>query len=218
MTEKSDGKRAPTPEVTRTQPAAEPIPPLSRAEKIFTRLTLWQTVLSVASVVVAVIALYAALTESAAVRKQTAAGVWPFVQLSIDTFDSADSASFTLALRNVGVGPARIRGVRLLLGGEAIHDWAHAVRKLGASPTSEVTRNFVTDRVLSRDERVIMIGTHVPDLARRFQAALADPANSITFCYCSIFDDCWLADSSQDLQNPKSVESCPDFGAESYRN
>jgi hypothetical protein len=47
---------------------------------------------------------------------------------------------------------------------------------------------------------------------------MVDPDTHITFCYCSIFDDCWLADSRLDLQNPAPVEQCPDFGAAALNN
>lgn len=57
---------------------------LAHTERLFLRLTFWQTLLSVLGVFIAVVALYAALSESAAVRQQTAAAVWPFVQLSIE--------------------------------------------------------------------------------------------------------------------------------------
>ena len=57
-----------------------------------------------------------------------------------------------------------------------------------------------------------------PDLARRFQMAIATQGNYVSYCYCSIFDECWLADSRQDLQNPEPVEVCPDFGDESFEN
>ena len=45
-------------------------------ERAFVRLTFWQTVLSLVGVFIAVIALYAALAESDAARKQIAAAVW----------------------------------------------------------------------------------------------------------------------------------------------
>ena len=49
-------------------------PILSGAERTFVRMTRWQTILSVVGIFIAVVALYAALKESAAVRQQTAAG------------------------------------------------------------------------------------------------------------------------------------------------
>jgi len=93
-----------------------------------------------------------------------------------------------------------------------------AVSHLGGKLTGEVDRNFVNNRVLSPDEKVDMISTMVPDLARQFQAVIANPENSITYCYCSIFDECWLADSRRDIQNPEAVEDCPDFGDATFQN
>ena len=111
-----------------------------------------------------------------------------------------------------------MRDLRLIIDGEPIRNWEHAVEQLGGSPAAEVGRNFLNDRVLSPDETIALISTHDPDLARRFQGAMTNPSNSIAFCYCSIFDKCWLADSNKDLQNPEPVEQCPDFGDAAYRN
>ena len=197
---------------------AQSAPMLSRVERIFVRLTFWQTVLSVAGVFIAIVALYAALTESAAVRQQTAATVWPFVQLLIEDYDTEANAGFTMSLSNAGVGPARMRALRLVIDGEPIRDWDHAVTLLDGMITAQVSRNFVNDRVISPDETVDLFSTTDPDLARRFQAAVANPNTSVTYCYCSIFDECWLADSQKDIQNPEPVDECPDFGDAVFRN
>jgi len=191
---------------------------LAQTERIFLRLTFWQTVLSVAGVFIAVVALYAALIESAAVRQQTAAAVWPFVQFSTEDSDSGESAEFTIYFSNTGVGPARMRTMQLVFDGEPIRDWEHAVTQLGGQLTDHVSRNFVSNRVLSPDEKVVSFSTTDPNLARQFRATVANPANFIAFCYCSIFDECWLADSRKDLQNPEAVEDCPDFGDAAFRN
>lgn len=191
---------------------------LSGAERIFVRLTFWQTILSVAGIFIAIMALYAALTESAAVRQQTAATVWPFVQISIADYDSGESAGFTMSFTNAGVGPARMRAVRLIIDGEPMRDWKHVVAHLGGALDDDVGRSFISDRVLSPDEKVDMITVTDPDLARRFQAAIANLENSISYCYCSIFDDCWLADSRGDVLSPEAVEACPDFGEAEFRN
>lgn len=196
---------------------APPAPLLSRAERIFVRLTLWQTVLSVAGVFIAIVALYAALVESAAVRQQTAAAVWPFVQFSIHDYDSGETAGFTMSFTNAGVGPAKMREVRLIIDGEPMRDWAHAVTQLGGELTDQVDRNYISHRVLSPNETVDVVNTTAADLARRFQQAIADPDNSVTYCYCSIFDDCWLADSRLDIQNPEPVGQCPAFGDATFQ-
>ncbi|MDD3762965.1 MAG: hypothetical protein PHP86_06730, partial [Nevskiales bacterium] len=70
----------------------------------------------------------------------------------------------------------------------------------------------------SPDRKVDLISVSDPALARQFQAVIANRENSIAYCYCSIFDDCWLADSRQQALQPESVEACPDFGEASFRN
>lgn len=189
---------------------------MADVERSFVRMTFWQTVLSLVGVFIAVVALYAALVESAAVRQQTAAAVWPFVQLMIEDYDTGEQAGFSLSFKNVGVGPARVRGISLVIGGEAMHDWSHIVEAVGGDPASPVNRNFLRGRVLPPDGRVELIGTNAPELARKLQAAIARPDKHIRYCYCSIFDECWLVDSQRDPQYPQPVASCPDFGADGY--
>lgn len=192
--------------------------PAVPSERIFLRLTFWQTVLSVAGVFVAVVALYAALTESAAVRQQTAAAVWPFVQFQVQDSDTGEAADFSISFTNAGVGPAKMRTLRIVIGGKPIRDWADAVAILDGKLTDQVSRNFISGRVLSPDERVVVFSTTDSDLARRFQATVAKPENSIVFCYCSIFDECWLADSQRGLQDPEVVSECPDFGEAGFQD
>jgi hypothetical protein len=191
---------------------------LASTERMFLRLTFWQTLLSVAGVFIAVVALYAALSESAAVREQTAAAVWPFVQLSIQDSDSGDTAEFTVSFTNAGVGPAKMRTMQLVVDGEPTRDWADAVTRQGGHLTDSVSRNFISNRVLSPDESVDSFHTSDPELARKFQEVMSNPENYITFCYCSIFNECWVADSRKDLQEPESVKDCPDFGDAAFRN
>ena len=191
---------------------------LSGAERLFVKMTLWQTILSVVGIFIAVVALYAALKESAAVRQQTAAAVWPFVQLILEDYDTGDEAGFSISFMNAGVGPAKVSAVLLEIDGEPVTDWLHAVTLVGGDTDSDVSRTFIAGRVLRPEEKVDMLRTTDPDLARRFQAAIAGPDNNIAYCYCSIFDECWLADSRKDLQNPELVEMCPNFGDAAFRN
>ena len=81
-----------------------------------------------------------------------------------------------------------------------------------------VSRSFVRNRVLRPDETVTLIATDVADLARRLQAAAADAESSVSFCYCSIFDDCWVSGSGAAIQTPRAVAACPDYGDEAFAN
>lgn len=191
---------------------------LSRTEQHIVRLTFWQTILSVVGVVIAVLALYAALTESAAVRQQTAAAVWPYVQLIIEDYDTGDAAGFSFSFTNSGVGPARMKGVRLGIDGRAIRDWSELVASTGGNGSAGVNRNWISNRVLRPDETVVVFDTKDPALARALVNLVGKPGSTLAFCYCSIFDDCWLADSGRGAEGPEPVEACPDYGDATYRN
>ena len=191
---------------------------LSHAERVFVRMSFWQTVLSVVGVFIAVIALYAALSESEAVRQQTAAAVWPMVQLTISDHLSDHRAEFTLSLTNAGVGPARMQSMRVRVKGTAIRSWHQSLEVLGEEDINRIGQSFIGQRVIIPGETVHMMTTSDPELVPAYLRALADPGTSIAYCYCSIFDTCWLVDSKENLHRPETVDTCPDFGDEAFDN
>jgi hypothetical protein len=193
-------------------------PDLSGGERAFVRLTFWQTVLSLVGVFIAIVALYAALSESEATRKQTAAAVWPFVQLTISDHLSENRAEFGISLTNAGVGPAQMRSMRVLFGGKPLRDWHHALELIGEEGTHRLGQSFVSRRVLIPGETIDMVSTMDRVLVEKFLGTLERPGNSITYCYCSIFDECWVVDSEKDLQTPDPVDICPEFGDQAFGN
>ncbi len=188
---------------------------LTDTRKAFLRMAVLQTVLSVVGVVVAVIALYAALGESAAVRQQTAASVWPFAQFSIDDYDTGDRAGFKMQIANVGVGPARMRHIRIDLAGRTVRNVDGLLETAGAAD-APIARNFITNRVLSPGQAVEVLATSDPALARKLAELVTHPESAITYCYCSIFEDCWVVDSRRDVQSPDPVTACPDFADRAF--
>lgn len=189
---------------------------LARLEHRMLRLTFWQTMLSLTGAAIAIVALYAALAESREVRRQTAAAVWPFVQLKVSDHLNEDDAGFRISLSNVGVGPARVRALRLAIEGQAVANWESAIAALELPDSHAFSRDFIGNRVLSPDETVNIFDTDDPALVRRMRAAAADPATGMTFCYCSIFDDCFVADSRTPANDPAPVDVCPSFGADAF--
>lgn len=194
---------------------------LAGMEKKFLRLTFWQTLLSVAGVFTGAVALYAALTESQAVRQQTSATVWPYVELMInDTFDG-DSAFFSLSLNNVGVGPARMQGARLMVDGTAVRNWQSLTEKLlpdGAMLGVDYGKSSASRRVLAPGESLVAFTTQNTDLALKMQEIINNGAVAISYCYCSIFDECWhmpssIANTDEPIQ---PISYCPDYANESF--
>lgn len=194
---------------------------LAGMEKKFLRLTFWQTVLSVAGVFTGAVALYVALTESQAVRQQTSAAVWPYVQLMMNDTSDGDSAFFSLSLSNVGVGPARMQGARLTLDGVAVREWQAITEKLlpeGATLGVDYGKSSAARRVLAPGETLVAFNTENTELALKLQESVYNGALAVSYCYCSIFDECWNMPSSiADTEEPiQPVANCPDYGEEGF--
>ncbi|MEM6580653.1 MAG: hypothetical protein AAF699_05240 [Pseudomonadota bacterium] len=186
---------------------------IASIEKTFLRLTFWQTLLSLAGVFTGAVALYAALNESQAVRQQTAASVWPYVQYLVSDNKDGDTASFALQLSNVGVGPARMMGMQVFLYEESILDWHSLTQTLLEESVKlgvDYGKNSVSRRVLAPGESVIAFQTQHTALALKFQEAVYSGSLSLDYCYCSIFGDCWVVSSAQnDEDEPtRPVEVC----------
>ena len=195
---------------------ADALAALARTERRMVQLAFWQTLLSVAGAVIAVLALFATLRESDEVRRQTAAAVWPYVQLTISDFDAGEEAAFSLAFTNTGVGPAKVRELALALDGRTVATWAELVERLGQPADSPHSRDFISHRVLAPGETVTVFSTRHPPLVRALQAAIGRQDTRLSLCYCSIFDECWLARSDAGLADPSPVPACPARGPGSF--
>lgn len=191
-------------------------------ERAFLRLTFWQTLLSLAGVFTGAVALYATLSESQAVRQQTAATVWPYVQVTIKDHVRDDQAEFTLELNNVGVGPARMHEMQLLIAGETQSDWGAVLTSLmGPTAASELRygRSDVSRRVLAPGESLMFFQTMDRVAVEALQSAIYTENISLSYCYCSIFDECWLAEiKTVGGPEPAAVEQCPSYGDARFGN
>ncbi|MEE4279238.1 MAG: hypothetical protein V2I82_12285 [Halieaceae bacterium] len=190
-------------------------------ERTFLRLTFWQTILSLAGVFTGVVALYAALNESQAVREQTAASVWPYVQIIFNDSDDGSAAHFSMSFENVGVGPARMRGIQLQFGGVSVNSWEEVSARLLGEPARvgvDFGQSSAGRRVIAAGERIEIFQTNNAGLARALQKAVYGSDAELRYCYCSIFDQCWLAalTPQSDFEGPAEVESCPVFGADAF--
>lgn len=173
------------------------------------RLTFWQTLLSVAGALIAILALFATLNESNEVRRQTAAAVWPYVQVRLADFVRDDQAEFTLTFTNTGVGPAKVRSLAMQLDGQPVASWEALVVRLEQPADSPYGRDFISHRVLAPGESVQAFSTSHPPLVRALQAAIRREGTVLSLCYCSIFDECWESRSDAERADPAPVAACP---------
>ena len=191
---------------------------LSRVDSIFVRLSILNTVLAVAGVFTGAVALYAAITESDAVRKQSAAAVWPYVQFSTADWNDEEGPFFAMHLSNAGVGPAKVKEARIEIGGEVRRTWAEVVDHLLDGERASYGQSYANNRVLRPGDEITIIHTRDEALYSAFLEVLQDPGSRFAYCYCSIFDECWVADTATDIQKPVPVDSCPNYGDEAFLN
>ena len=89
----------------------------------------------------------------------------------------------------------------------------------GAQVGVDYGKTSINRRVLAPGETVTAIHTMEPELARAVQAAVYSGNFQLSYCYCSIFDECWSANSSVDdgSETNQPIEGqCPNYGEEGF--
>lgn len=198
-------------------------PELTSSERISIRIATTQTVLAVIGMVTGLIALYAALEQADANRKQLQAAVWPALQVGFNNFDQQKNARvFRFVVSNVGNGPARIRSVEISVGGRPQKDWAGAMAAAAGLSENEFLTSFLRGRVVRSGETVEALSLEDPAATKLFAGLeRAGEGQGIFWkmCYCSVFDDCWISSGSLSGDGGDRVaatKSCPDYGAAGF--
>jgi hypothetical protein len=193
--------------------------PLSRFERILIRISIVQMVIAALGIFTGAVALYAALNEADAVRKQQQAIVWPDLligrRMVTNALDpSVDGAEFSFVALNSGIGPARVRAFRVSVDGTAQRTWGDVlIALLGDDAPRNVSVDLIGERtVLPGEPLAILI---VPGLEPAQRLAGASQIGRITIeaCYCSVFDECW---TTKVLTPSEPVRACPDYGSEQF--
>jgi hypothetical protein len=137
-------------------------------------------------------------------RQQARAMVLPRLQVST----WFDAGKVTIALENVGVGPADIKTVQVSLGGKPVTSWKDFFVTIDAFKGVEnprINSATVRGRVIGpgRETKVL----EIVDLraAARVRAVL--PRLTVELCYCSVLEECWhLVDGEGTRHDP--ARSC----------
>ncbi len=206
---------------------------LTRAERIFVRISVLQTVLAVVGIFTGAVALYAALIESDAVRRQLDASVWPRLEFGTDNWskeavarsgewDAEESPLFRFTILNSGIGPARIRSVRVTIDGEPQEAWETGLRKLTGRDLDGFGSSTISGRVLQAGGVINAVSFWGDDasLVRDSLPRSDGDGNRIRIevCYCAVYDSCWLTDGEDEAigGEPAPVKKCPDFGMNNF--
>ena len=187
--------------------------PLTRAERIFIRLSIAQTVMAIAGIFTGVIALYAALTESDAVRKQQAASVLPEIVIAQSQSISEEEGQFSWNAYNWGIGPGRVRAVKVTFKGEPVKDWRELLDKMEVERGVPYYQSQLSGRTIPASETSMIFKT----TDREAAIIVRNKANDVDveLCYCSVFETCWMM--KEWFRKPaEKIKACPDYGEDAF--
>lgn len=194
--------------------AAPDAQPLTRAERIFVRISILQTILAVAGVFTGAVALYAALSEADAVRKQQQAAVWPYVRMRDMNFGTPGEERIDIVVGNRGIGPARIKNVSMMIDGQPYFSWYDVLDPLAERANYSISNYPILGEVLSPDEDITIVSVDAKyaslDLVTSFRELIRSGRANMQICYCSVFEDCWELDALKNATEPIAECAAPD--------
>ena len=175
-------------------------------------------IVALGALLISTVAAVATIYQTRVIANQFSAAVWPYV-----SFDATNAPYFTeLDLRNDGLGPAIIRGVKLSWDGKpqpsietlvaslrtadpqmtgAIRAAVHAganVKLTTSTPTVGTVIPANSQHVVLRMEGVALVSRFRPQLRHL----------GISVCYCSLTGNCWKQSYASRDSEPTSVRSC----------
>lgn len=182
--------------------------PRGRLERLFARIAVAQLIMTGLAVLISVAALYAALTEADASRKQTMASVWPrvIVYTAVQGLgpDAGSNPRFSFSVQNAGIGPARIQRVEVRVDDVPVATWDEALARLLGAPAPMLTSGL-SGRVLPADTAYAIVVLTDRDVIERVNTER--DRLRIALCYCSVFDQCWETQYPQRTE-PVAVRTC----------
>ncbi len=209
------GEDAPEPTPTSTA-ASDQASPMTRAERIFVRINVLQAVLAIAGLFTGAVALYAALSEADAVRKQQQAAVWPHIRVVDMNIGRPGEERFDVIVGNRGIGPARIKSATLTVDGKRVKSWYEVIDTLADGAEYGISNYPIAGEVLAPGEDIVTVSVEAKyasiDIVKAFRDLVRARRGNLQICYCSVFDECWRSDALSRMTTP--VDACPEQAAD----
>jgi hypothetical protein len=192
-------------------------------------------VTSICALAISAISIFMAWDNGNDMQRLVHANSWPALQLeSGNTGETPGDRTQVLGflVRNAGIGPARVHSFGFLVGGVPVRgEWLieHVARAcceeafneavarhggdvnaaIGYAPSHPVGKTFLSPG----QEVPVVRWPRTADNEKLWTAvdhARWDTDRRLTTraCYCSVFDECWIAES--DKFPPRQVKTCPD--------
>jgi hypothetical protein len=169
--------------------------------------------LGISAVSISFISLFLAIANGRAMERLVQSNSWPFVMIGPSNADPDGTPHIHLDIMNKGVGPARIETIEVEYDGKTISSPRALLNALldrtTAPPHPRMLVSNIVHGVLAAKERISFVDLKSEDLSTEDYAAITAGLRKVDFlaCYCSVFDECWMADSRK--TRPAKVKVCP---------
>lgn len=138
-------------------------------------------------------------------QSQQKASMFPYLAQRVK-FELAETSAYIHTLENKGLGPAKVKTSSFRLNDEPIANYQELKEKLDAlfPPETKYSISFFDPKsyFMTAKEKITILRVSSAD-----PAIAATIVSGITFevefCYCSIFEDCWVHDGDERL------DTCP---------
>jgi hypothetical protein len=192
------------------RPAPQPDKPL--AERLIKYLPLFvisHAFVTIPTFVISLALAYATFVQADATRKIQRSETWPFVTYGTGDSSPDGKLEITLNLTNNGVGPARLEAMEFLYKGKPMENPREYLRQCCAGTSKFSFMSEPVTGVIRPGQQVNFIRMPRTDENSAIWERLDSERWNVVVrtCYCSIFDDCWIADNRQ--KRPQPVDSCP---------
>lgn len=160
------------------------------------RSALGANLTSALALAVSIFALAIGAWQTRLMQGQARASVWPHLEIGYTYNSNTDENGFIWRIDNNGVGPARIESVKLALDGKPMKTWRDVLVAFGFKgemrvSTTSLGGGQVIPPSLNRETAIDAIRVNQREAASTFKAAV--PRLKMDICYCSVYDDCWVA-------------------------
>jgi hypothetical protein len=176
---------------------------------------------ALAALATSVVSIWLAISQGDDMAKLVQAQSWPHIGFhsgnsSLDPATNLRIRSLSFSVENLGVGPAKLRTLEVLVDGRAVTGHAALIRAAAdADGNSEIdgTNVFsvpVGGRVLRPGETITFLRWDRDEAFAKSWDAL-DRARfgrlTMRACFCSVFDECWS--TATGAGDPIPVDTCP---------
>ena len=152
----------------------------------------------------AIVAASVSLYQAALAREQARASAWPYVMIGGSL---SEGHPYTLGMYNRGIGPARIRTVRVTVDEKPVTSWTDAIRILSDTVATPYEYSYLGGgSVMSPASTDTLLTIPAGKQAYKFWKEAAKRL-SVSICYCSVYDECWV--TGQSSLESKPIKRCP---------